>query len=76
MKRSADGLRGWAGSLRAEADRLAARVGESLDGDAFVWLRTHCEAARADTDAAALVEMSEQIAKKVGKKRRPATSRK
>jgi DNA-binding PadR family transcriptional regulator len=76
MQRSADGLRGWAGSLRAEADRLAAKLGESPDGDTFVWLRTHCEAARAKTDAAALVALSERIAGKVGKKGRAATSRK
>ena len=64
MERSAAGLRGWAGSLRAEADRLAAKHGESPDGDAFVWMRTHCEAARAKTGAAELVKLSEQIAKK------------
>jgi DNA-binding MarR family transcriptional regulator len=76
MMRSAGGLRGWAGSLRAEADRLAARVGESPDGDTFVWLRTYCEAARAETDAAALVELSERIAKKVEKEKRTTTARK
>ena len=76
MQRSADGLRGWAGSLRAEADRLAAKLGESPDGDTFVWLRTHCEAARTKTDAAALDALSGQIAEKVGKKRGRATSRK
>ena len=76
MQRSADGLRGWAGSLRAEADRLAAKLGESPDGDTFVWLRAYCEAARGKTDAAALDSLSGQIAEKVGKKRRPAMSRK
>src|ERR1700692_925383 len=74
MKRSAEGLRGWAGSLRAEADRLAARVGESPDADTYVWLRTHCEAVRAETDAAALVELSDLITKKVEKKRRTTTT--
>ena len=74
MKRSATGLRGWAGSLRAEADRLAAKVGQSPDGDTYVWLRTHCEAARAETDAAALVELSDRIPKKVEKKRRTTTT--
>src|ERR1700692_1771333 len=44
MQRSATGLRGWAGSLRAEAERIGAKVGESPDGDSFVWLRTYCEA--------------------------------
>jgi DNA-binding MarR family transcriptional regulator len=75
MKRSADGLRGWAGSLRAEADRLAAKVGETPDGDTYVWLRTYCEAARAETDAATLSELSGRIAKKVEMKRRTATPR-
>ena len=75
MKRSAAGLRGWSGSLRAEADRLAAKVGEKPDGDTFVWLRTHCEAARAETDAATLVELSGRISKKVEKKRRATTLR-
>jgi DNA-binding PadR family transcriptional regulator len=75
MKRSATGLRGWAGSLRAEADRLATKVGEDPDGDTFVWLRTHCEAARAETDAAALVELSDLITKKVEKKKRKTTAR-
>jgi DNA-binding PadR family transcriptional regulator len=70
MKRSAGGLRGWAGSLRAEADRLAAKIGESPDGDIYVWLRTHCEATRAETDATTLVALSDRIAKKVEKKRR------
>jgi DNA-binding PadR family transcriptional regulator len=73
MKRSATGLRGWAGSLRAEADRLAAKMGEKPDGDTFVWMRTRCEAARAETDAATLVELSDRITKKVEKKRRTKT---
>jgi len=77
MKRSANGLHGWAGSLRAEADRIAAKLGEKgPDGDTFVWLRTHCEAARAETDAATLVELSDQIGKKVEKKGRTTTPRK
>ncbi len=75
MKRSADGLRGWAGSLRAEADRLAAKIGKSPDGDNFVWLRTHCEAARAETDAAALVELSDRISNKVEMDRRTTKRR-
>jgi DNA-binding PadR family transcriptional regulator len=75
MKRSADGLHGWAGSLRAEADRLAAKMGESPDGDTLVWLRTYCEAARADTDAAAILQLSEQITKKVEKKQRTTMPR-
>ena len=75
MKRSAKGLHGWAGSLRAEADRIAAKIGESPDGDTFVWLRTHCEAARAETDADALVELSERITKKLEPKRRAPTTR-
>jgi DNA-binding PadR family transcriptional regulator len=75
MESSAESLRGWASSRSAEADRLAASVGDKPDGDAFMWLRTYCEAARAKTDAAALVALSERIAEKVGKKRRPATSR-
>jgi len=73
MKRSAGGLRGWAGSLHAEAERLAARTG-GLNGDTFVWLRTYCEVARAETDAAALVELSDRISKKVEKKRRTTTT--
>jgi DNA-binding PadR family transcriptional regulator len=73
LKRSADGLHGWSGSLRAEADRLAARKGESPDSDTFVWLRTYCEAARAKTDAATLVELSDRISKVV-KKRRTTTT--
>jgi DNA-binding PadR family transcriptional regulator len=76
MKRSAAGLRGWAGSLRAEADRVAAKIGDKPDGDTLVWLRTHCEAARAETDAAALIELSDRIANKVEKKRRTTTPRK
>jgi len=74
MKRSAGGLRGSAGSLRAEADRLAGKVGAGADGDTFVWLRTYCEAARAETDAAALVELSDRISKKVEKRRRMTTT--
>ena len=76
MMRSAGGLRGWAGSLRAEAERLAARVGESPDGNTFVWLRTYCEAAGAGTDTAALVELSDRITKKVEKKQRMTSPRK
>ena len=79
MKHSADGLRGWAGSLRAEAERIAARLGDSPNADTFVWLRTYCEAARAETDAAVLIELSDRIikkveTKKVGKNRRATTS--
>jgi DNA-binding PadR family transcriptional regulator len=76
MKRSAKGLHGWAGSLRAEADRLAAKIVESPDGDTFVWLRTHCEAARAETDAESLAELSDRITKKVKKEPRTPTPRK
>ena len=75
MKRSADGLRGWAGSLRADADRLAAMTGDSPDGDTFVWMGKFCEAARAETDAATLVDLSDRINKKIGKKRRTTTPR-
>jgi DNA-binding PadR family transcriptional regulator len=74
LMRSAEGLHGWAISLRAEADRLAARTGESPDGETFVWLRTYCEAARAETDAAALVELSDRISNKVEMKRRTTTT--
>ena len=70
MERSAAGLHGWAGSLRAEADRLAAKLRETPDGDAFVWLRRYCEAARAETDAGALVKLSGRIGQKNGRKRR------
>ena len=64
LEQSATGLRGWAGSLRAEAGRLAGTTGDEPDGDTFKWLRTYCEAARADADAAALGELSEQIQKR------------
>jgi DNA-binding PadR family transcriptional regulator len=70
LERSAENLRGWAGSLSAEADRLSASIGENPDGDAYMWLRTYCEAARAETDAAALVDLSDRITKKVETKRR------
>lgn len=75
MKRSAGNLRGWAGSRAAEAERLAAKIGGKPDGDAFLWLRTHCEALRAGTDAAALLELSGRINQKVAKKRRTAMPR-
>jgi DNA-binding PadR family transcriptional regulator len=75
LERSAESLRGWSTSHRAEADRLSASIGEKPDGDAFMWLRTYCEAARAATDATALVELSDQIAKKVDKKQRTTTPR-
>ena len=75
MEHSAEYLRGWAGSRSAEADRLFASIGKKTDGDAFLWLRTYCEAARAKTDAAALVELSDRITKKVEKKRRARTPR-
>ncbi len=65
MEHSAEYLRGWAGSRSAEADRLSTSIGEKPDGDAYLWLRTYCEAARAETDAAALVELSDRITKKV-----------
>jgi DNA-binding PadR family transcriptional regulator len=76
MKRTAKGLHGWAGSLSAEAERIAAKIEESPDGDTFVWLRTYCEAARAETDAAALIELSDRITKKLETKRPPRTRRK
>jgi DNA-binding PadR family transcriptional regulator len=73
LERSSENLRGWASSLGADADRLAGTIGEKPDGDTFMWLRTYCEAARAKTDAAALVELSDRISKKVEKKRRTTT---
>jgi DNA-binding PadR family transcriptional regulator len=76
MERSAGNLRGWAGSRSAEADRLCASIGEKPDGDAFMWLRTYCEAVRAETDAAAPVALSDRITKKVEKKRRTIKPRK
>jgi len=72
MKDTAESLRGWAGSLRAEADRLAARLGETPDGETFVWLRKHCDAARAQSDALALDDLAEQIRKRLDKKQRAA----
>ena len=69
LKRSADGLRGWAGSLRAETERLAGKVGSEPDGGTFMWMSKHCEAARAESDAAALIELAGQIGKRVGVKR-------
>ena len=75
MEHSAENLRGWASSRSAEADRLAVSVGDKPDGDAFMWLRMYCEAVRAETDAAALVELSSRITKKVDKKQRPRTPR-
>lgn len=68
LKRSADGLMGWAGSIRAEAERLAGKVGTEPDGGSFVWMSKHCEAARAEADAAALTELSAQIGKQSGAK--------
>lgn len=75
MKRSARGRHGWAGNLRAGADRIAAKIGKSPDGDTFVWLRTYCEAVRAETDATARVELSDRITKKLETKRRTPTTR-
>ena len=72
MNDTAESLRGWAGSLRAEADRLAARLGETPDGETFVWLRKHCDAARAQSDALALDDLAEQIRKRLDKKQRAA----
>jgi hypothetical protein len=70
LKRSADGLRGWSGSIRAEAERLAGKVEAAPDANTFLWMNKHCEAARAESDAAALNELSAQIGKRSGAKRR------
>ncbi len=69
LKRSADGLKGWAGSLRAESERLSGKLGTDPDGNTFVWMSKHCEAARAEADAKALTELSAQIGKRAGTKR-------
>jgi len=70
LKRSADGLRGWAGSLRAESERLSGKVEPAPNGNTFVWMNKYCEAARTEADAAALTELSAQIDKRSGVKRR------
>lgn len=75
LKRSADGLRGWAGSLHAESERLATKFGTEPDGNTFVWMSKHCEAARAEADADALTELSAQIGKRTGTKRRTKTAK-
>jgi DNA-binding PadR family transcriptional regulator len=69
LKRSADGLRGWAGSLHAESERLASKIGTEPDGNSFVWMSKHCVGARALSDAAALAELSVQVARRSGAKR-------
>jgi DNA-binding PadR family transcriptional regulator len=69
LKQTADGLRGWAGSLSAEAERLAGKIGTEPDSNTFVWMSKHCEAARAEADAAALTGLSAQIGKRSGVKR-------
>jgi DNA-binding PadR family transcriptional regulator len=75
MERSAEERRGWAMSRRAEADRLAATIGEIPDGDAFRWLRTYCEATRAEGEANALLELCAQMNKKNSKKKRKVSQR-
>jgi len=70
LRRSADGLRGWAGSLRAEAERLSGKVESAPNGNTFAWMNKYCEAARAVADAAALTELSVQIGKQSGARRR------
>lgn len=75
LKRSADGLRGWAVSLHAESERLAGRLGTEPDGNTFVWMSKHCEAARAEADAAALAELSAQIGKRSVAKRRTTAAK-
>jgi DNA-binding PadR family transcriptional regulator len=70
MEKSADALRGLAGSLRAEAARFASTVSDEPDGDAFKWLRTRCEAARVEAEAAALVELSGELNKKKTKNKK------
>ncbi len=75
MKRSAEALRGLASSRRAEADRLALRTDEIPDGDAFRWLRTHCEAARLQAESDALLDIRERINKKNGKTKKKAIQR-
>jgi hypothetical protein len=69
MNRSAAGLKGWASSLRAEADRLSAAADRTPDGDSFKWLKTFCEAARAEAEAAALLELSGRIPTQVERKK-------
>ncbi len=64
MKHSAQNLEGWASSRSAEADRLAAIIGEKLDGDTFMWLRTSCEAAQARAEAKALIDLSVRMGQK------------
>jgi DNA-binding PadR family transcriptional regulator len=75
MKRSADELRGWAGSLTAESERLAGKIGAEPDGSTFVWMSKHCAAARALADAAALTELSVQVGKRSGTKRQTKTAK-
>jgi DNA-binding PadR family transcriptional regulator len=56
LETTAAGLQGWGRSLRAEAERFAGTMGSMPDADAFRWLRTYCEAARAEATANALVD--------------------
>lgn len=51
MEHSARSLQGWASDLKAESDRFSAMLGEELDGDASMWLRTYCEAAQSAVEA-------------------------
>jgi DNA-binding PadR family transcriptional regulator len=77
LERSSESLRGWSSSLGAEANRLAVTITEKPDGDTFMWLRTYCEAARAEAEAAALVELSRRINKnkETEKKNKPTITR-
>ena len=72
MATAADGLRGWAGSLQAEAERLAATLGVEPDGDAYKWLRACYEARKAEADAVALVELAGQIKNKTKNRKKPS----
>lgn len=75
MNKSADALHGLAESRRAEAGRLNHALGETPDGDAFRWLRTHCEAARVQAEADALLDLSSQMSEKRKKRNHESAQR-
>jgi DNA-binding PadR family transcriptional regulator len=75
LRQTAQGLRGWAGSLSAESERLAGKIGTEPDANTFAWMTKHCEAARATADAATLVELSDRITRKTNKKLRTTEPR-
>jgi hypothetical protein len=61
LQRAAMTLRARAATMQAQALELFDGVRHEVQGNAYRWLRTHCDAARLEAGAEALTELADQI---------------